>query len=131
MQACIRLSELGVEEVDNGRGTQPPSPESCPDSFALPVAPVRLTTLNVILKTNSNVGLQCHTAPFSWKLVFECDHQLFEVTMSACSPKEELEWRSRLADHSCRETLDAGEQVLFTSISLGIKPMGTVFGKPG
>jgi hypothetical protein len=51
--------------------------------------------------------------------------------MSACSPKEELEWRSRLVDHSCRETLDAGEQVLFTSISLGIKPMGTIFGKPG
>jgi len=39
IQACIRLSELGVEEVDNGRGTQPPSPKSCPNSFALPVAP--------------------------------------------------------------------------------------------
>jgi hypothetical protein len=51
--------------------------------------------------------------------------------MNACSPTEELEWRSRLADHSGRETLDAGEQALFTSLSLAIKPMGTVFGKPG
>jgi len=51
--------------------------------------------------------------------------------MSACSPKEELEWRSRLADHSGRQGLDAGEQALFTSLSLAIKPMGTVFGKPG
>jgi hypothetical protein len=77
------------------------------------------------------IGLQCHTAPFSWKLVFECDHRLFEITMSACSPKEELEWRSRLADHSSRDILDAGEQGLFTSLTLAIKPLGTVFGKPG
>jgi hypothetical protein len=51
--------------------------------------------------------------------------------MNACSPKEELEWRSRLADHSGRDTLDPGEQALFTSLSLPIKSMGTVFGKPG
>ncbi|KAJ5032522.1 uncharacterized protein L3040_009123 [Drepanopeziza brunnea f. sp. 'multigermtubi'] len=95
VQACIGLSEMRIEEIDNGR------------------------------------GLQCHTAPCSWKLVFECDHQLFETTMSACSPKEELEWRSRLADRSGRDSFDAGEQALFTSLSLAIKPMGTVFGKPG
>ncbi len=51
--------------------------------------------------------------------------------MSACSPKEELEWRSRLADHSGRDILDPGEHALFTSLSLPIKSMGTVFGKPG
>ncbi|TVY83346.1 hypothetical protein LSUE1_G000997 [Lachnellula suecica] len=75
-------------------------------------------------------GLQCHTVPFSWKLVFEYDHQLFEITMSACSPKEELEWRSRLADHSGKDPLDSGEQAVLASLSLAIKPMGTVFGKP-
>ncbi|PBP19580.1 hypothetical protein BUE80_DR009600 [Diplocarpon rosae] len=95
VQACVGLSEVRIEEVDNGR------------------------------------GLQCHTAPCSWKVVFECDHQLFEITMSACSPKEELEWRSRLADRSGRYNLDSGEQALYTSLSLAIKPMGTVFGKPG
>jgi hypothetical protein len=51
--------------------------------------------------------------------------------MSACSPKEEFEWRSRLTDHSSRDVLDAGEQGLFTSLTLAIKPLGTVFGKPG
>ncbi|KAL3424815.1 RSP [Phlyctema vagabunda] len=76
-------------------------------------------------------GIQCHTAPYSWKLVFEFDHQLFELTMSACSPKEELEWRSRLSDGASKATLDSGEQSLFTSLTLGIKPLGTVFGKPG
>lgn len=63
--------------------------------------------------------------------MFEHDHQLFEITLSACSPKEELEWRSRLTDRSCNTTLDATEQAVFASLSLGIKPMGTVFGKPG
>lgn len=51
--------------------------------------------------------------------------------MSACSPKEELEWRSRLTDHSCKDPLDAGEQAILTSLTLPIKSMGTVFGKPG
>lgn len=51
--------------------------------------------------------------------------------MSACSPKEELEWRSRLTDHSSRDGLDAVEQAILTSLSLAIKSMGVVFGKPG
>ncbi|TVY19858.1 Phosphatidylinositol 3,4,5-trisphosphate-dependent Rac exchanger 1 protein [Lachnellula arida] len=76
-------------------------------------------------------GLQCHTVPFSWKLVFEYDHQLFEITMSACSQKEELEWRGRLVDHSGKDPLDSGEQAALASLSLSIKSMGTVFGKPG
>ncbi|KAH8657466.1 hypothetical protein BGZ60DRAFT_493684 [Tricladium varicosporioides] len=80
---------------------------------------------------NGRVGLQCHTVPFSWKLVYECDHQLFEITMSACSPKEELEWRSRLTDHSSKDGLDVVEQAILTSLSLAIKSMGAVFGKPG
>jgi hypothetical protein len=77
------------------------------------------------------LGIQCHTAPFSWKLVFECDHQLYEIILSACSPKEELEWRSRLTERFCKEHNDVFEHCLFTSLSLEIKPLGTVFGKPG
>lgn len=62
--------------------------------------------------------------------MFQYDHRLFEITMSACSPKEEFEWRTRLADHSCKETLE-NEYAAFASLSLDIKPMGTIFGKPG
>jgi hypothetical protein len=51
--------------------------------------------------------------------------------MSACSPKEELEWRSRLTDHSCKDPVDAGEQAILTILALPVKSMGTVFGKPG
>lgn len=95
VQTCIRLNDLRVEEIDNGR------------------------------------GLQCHTAPFSWKIVFEYDHQLFELIMSACSLKEELEWRNRLSNSSGRDRLVAAEQAACTLLSLDIKPLGAVFGKPG
>ncbi|KAI1007815.1 hypothetical protein K3495_g425 [Podosphaera aphanis] len=95
VQACIGLSEIGIEEVDNGK------------------------------------GLQCHTVRFSWKLVFECDHQLYELTMSACSPKEELEWRNRIMARSRKGRSHTEEWNLYSFISLPAKPLGTVFGKPG
>ncbi len=76
-------------------------------------------------------GLQCHTAPFSWKLVFECDHQLYEVIMTACSPKEETEWRSRLTRHDAVELHELTEPTFYSSIYLDIKSLGTIFGKLG
>ncbi|KAI2629829.1 Dbl homology domain-containing protein [Hypoxylon sp. NC1633] len=76
-------------------------------------------------------GLQCHTAPFSWKLVFECDHQLYEVIMTACSPKEEAEWRTRLAQHNSTDAHELSEPAFYSSIYLNIKSLGTIFGKPG
>jgi hypothetical protein len=64
-------------------------------------------------------------------MVFECDHQLFEIILTACSPKEGLEWRSRVAERACKEAAEVYEHNMFTTLSLGIKSMGTVFGKPG
>lgn len=83
------------------------------------------------LITNSSTGLQCHTTLFSWKIVFEYDHQLFELTMTACSFKEELEWRNRLMDRFGKDGLATGEHAACASLSLNIRPMGVVFGKPG
>ncbi|KAI1208898.1 Dbl homology domain-containing protein [Annulohypoxylon truncatum] len=76
-------------------------------------------------------GLQCHTAPFSWKLVFECDHQLYEIIMTACNAKEEEEWRARILHYSPTEPCDISEPVFYSSIFLNIKSLGTIFGKPG
>ena len=62
--------------------------------------------------------------------MFECDCQLYDIIMSACTPKEELEWRSRLAS----PFMDGGgprESNWFAWLSLDIKPLGTIFGKPG
>ncbi|RDA92287.1 hypothetical protein CP533_3251 [Ophiocordyceps camponoti-saundersi (nom. inval.)] len=72
-------------------------------------------------------GLQCHTAPFSWKLVFECDHQLYEMIMTACTPKEEAEWRTRLT----RTAKDNADACIVSSLDLDMKSLGTVFSKPG
>ncbi|KAI1368694.1 hypothetical protein F5Y08DRAFT_226774 [Xylaria arbuscula] len=76
-------------------------------------------------------GLQCHTAPFSWKLVFECDHQLYEMIMTACSPKEEVEWRMRLSDVKRPESHSQPSSAFYSSNSLHMKSLGTVFRKPG
>ncbi|KAK4199154.1 hypothetical protein QBC40DRAFT_349731 [Triangularia verruculosa] len=96
IQACIALSNIKVEEVDNGR------------------------------------GLQCHTAPYSWKIVFLCDNQLYELILTACTPKEELEWRTRLNSQSLGiPDQDLMQPAIFSSLSLDIKTLGTVFRKPG
>lgn len=109
--ACINLSQVKVEDVDNGRGEDACMLQWC-----------------CLLMTGT--GLQCHTAPYSWKIVFECDHQLYEMILTACSPKEEVEWRARM-NKPCKEGGDAKDSNLFSSLYLNIKSQGTVFGKPG
>ncbi|AEO70367.1 uncharacterized protein THITE_2121715 [Thermothielavioides terrestris NRRL 8126] len=79
-------------------------------------------------------GLQCHTAPHSWKIVFLCDHQLYELVLTACSAKEELEWCTRLRTGQQAADPDGQEQMqsdIFSFLSLNIKSLGTVFRKPG
>ncbi|KAI2635919.1 Dbl homology domain-containing protein [Xylaria nigripes] len=90
---------------------------------------ISLDTIKIEEADNGR-GLQCHTAPFSWKLVFECDHQLYEMIMSACSQKEEMEWRRHLSDENCRPC-EQSASALYSSNSLHIKSLGTVFRKPG
>ncbi|GAP83449.1 hypothetical protein SAMD00023353_0201890 [Rosellinia necatrix] len=84
-----------------------------------------------IEEADNGRGLQCHTAPFSWKLVFECDHQLYEMIMTACSQKEEMEWRTRLSDAKQFEPHEQSSPAFYSSNSLHIKSLGTVFRKPG
>lgn len=76
-------------------------------------------------------GLQCHTAPFSWKIVFECDCQLYEMMLTACNPKEEDEWRCRLEIGADSEPQDGASPELYGSLFLNMKSLSTVFGKQG
>lgn len=62
--------------------------------------------------------------------MFECDHQLCEVIMTACTPKEEKEWKSRLA-RPTREDQELRSPDIFSSLHISVKSLGTVFGKPG
>ncbi|KAI0409468.1 hypothetical protein F4802DRAFT_544108 [Xylaria palmicola] len=84
-----------------------------------------------IEEADNGRGLQCHTAPFSWKLVFECDHQLYEMIMTACSQKEEMEWRTRLSNVKQSGPQEQPGPTFYSSNSLHIKSLGTVFRKPG
>ncbi|KAI8724890.1 DH domain-containing protein [Fusarium sp. LHS14.1] len=75
-------------------------------------------------------GLRCHLAPFSWKLVFEGQHELYELVMTACSPKEENEWRSRLQRN---RDLEQSEKppVLYNFLTFDMKSLGAIFRRPG
>jgi hypothetical protein len=114
IQACIALNNIRVEEVDNGRGRIAP-----PKAFLYLYSP--------------DAGLQCHSVLHSWKIVFLCDNQLYELILTACSPKEELEWRARLRSGQAAgsEDEDQMQPDIFSFLSLNIKTLGTVFRKPG
>ncbi|OJD35469.1 rho guanyl nucleotide exchange factor [Diplodia corticola] len=80
-------------------------------------------------------GLQCHTAPFTWKLVFESGHRLYEVILSACSAEEEEVWKTSLRSRVAAENSDLIEgrssvQDVFSSLLLDLKSIGTTFGPP-
>ncbi|KAG6003070.1 hypothetical protein E4U43_000977 [Claviceps pusilla] len=69
-------------------------------------------------------GLQCHSAPFSWKVVFESNQRLFEIIMTACSLKEELEWRSRLSSPPMIQKLELCPACPF--LDLNITSLGAI-----
>jgi hypothetical protein len=86
-------------------------------------------------QANHRIGLQCHTAPFTWKLTFELSKRLYEVIFSACSAAEEEAWTLHLRERISAENQDVSEgrssiQDIFSSLSLDLKPIGTVFGQP-
>lgn len=79
----------------------------------------------------AKLGLQCHNAPFSWKIVFECDYQLYEMMLTASNPKEEVEWRSRLELGSMMVSQSQDTSNLYSSLFLEMRSLGTVYGKQG
>ena len=92
----------------------------------------RLPVRSVLTVNSHGAGLQCYTAPFSWKMMFEFDQQLFEMVFCACTSREEQQWRSDLHGRS-RESEDDVEKVTCgqSMLSLDIKTLGFVFGQPG
>ncbi|PVH97651.1 Rho guanyl nucleotide exchange factor [Periconia macrospinosa] len=86
-----------------------------------------------IEEADNGRGLQCHTAPHTWKLVFEHGHRLHEILLSACSSQEEEVWKKQLRERIVCETQEFSEgqstmQDMFSSLSLDIKSIGPVFG---
>lgn len=81
----------------------------------------------------TSTGVQCHTASYTWKFVFEHNHRLHEIILSACSAQEEQAWKTQLRERTMCETHDFIEgqsttQEMFSSLSLDVKSLGPVFG---
>jgi len=84
----------------------------------------------------NHLGLYSPGAPHTWKVVFEADHRIYEVLLSACSDDEESVWRSQIQDRIMAESKDYQEYCstgtdFCSCISSDIKPVGDVFGRPG
>ncbi|KAI5843939.1 hypothetical protein DFP73DRAFT_478694 [Morchella snyderi] len=98
--------------------------------FAITLATARIE------EVNQGRGLTCHSALFSWKIIFEAGHRIYEILVSACSAKEEEVWRTQILDRATAESRDYQEYSstnfdLFGSMNSDVKPIGTVFGRPG
>lgn len=81
------------------------------------------------------LGVQCHTAPHTWKLSFENGHRLYEVVLSACTAQEEEAWKKQLRERIGCETHESVEgqvttQEMLSSLSLDLNSLGPIFGHP-
>ena len=72
-----------------------------------------------------------HTAPHSWKLVFECDSQLYEIMMTACSAAEESEWRKSMSQYQNSNDSGTYNPSVYSFLEFDIESLGPVFGKTG
>ncbi|KAF2839300.1 hypothetical protein M501DRAFT_954611 [Patellaria atrata CBS 101060] len=99
------------------------------------VAGIRLANASIEDSDNGK-GLQCHTAPFTWKLVFESSNRLFELILSGCSAKEEEQWKSHLAERISVENRDSSNcrtatQDFQSTLISTLKPIGSIYGQFG
>ena len=89
-----------------------------------------------VLECDNGKGLQCYTAPHSWKLVFEYSARMFEVIVTACSAIEADIWRQQMSSRIEAQiaAVSEGSSNVFELHSPLINEMRTVgkaFGKPG
>lgn len=92
---------------------------------------------NATLEESDNRrGLQCCTAPNTWKLVFEHTARVYEVVLTACSASEAQVWRSQLElrIHAQSAAVADGRTNIFELHSplVGeMRSIGKAFGNPG
>ncbi|KAI4205954.1 MAG: hypothetical protein LQ350_000139 [Teloschistes chrysophthalmus] len=82
-------------------------------------------------KADDGRGLRCHTAPFSWKLVFESAQHLYELIFCACSLREEEAWTGGIAqqaENTTQATHELSTAPNYDFLKLNVSPLGPVFG---
>jgi hypothetical protein len=87
-------------------------------------------------EADNGKGLQCHTAPHSWKLVFEHSARMYEIIATACSAVECQVWREHLALSIETQTLAVTQGQknvfeLYSPLTSDMRSIGKAFGKPG
>ncbi|KAM3425422.1 Rho guanine nucleotide exchange factor 17 [Cercospora zeina] len=87
-------------------------------------------------ETDNHKGIQCHTAPHSWKIVFEHHAKMYELIATACSALEAEVWRGKLLDgieRTSQAVADGRTNVLELQSPLtdSMRSIGKAFGKPG
>lgn len=88
--------------------------------------------LRISMSIANYLGLQCHTALYTWKLCFEVDGQLYEIIMSATSAAEEEAWTSGLKTENAASIGESvSGQRIPSAIGIDLKPVGLVFGQAG
>lgn len=84
----------------------------------------------------TELGLQCHTAPHTWKVLFESSGKVFELIFAACSATEERVWRDQLSGRIAVETKHITEEhcaavELSSPLTNDLKSTGKAYGKAG
>ena len=88
-----------------------------------------------IVESDNCKGLQCHTAPHSWKLVFEHSARMYEVILTACSAVEADKWRQQLTariEVQAQAVAEGASNVfeLHSPLTTEMRSIGKAFGKP-
>lgn len=87
-------------------------------------------------EADNGKGLQCHTAPHSWKIIFEHSARMYEIIFTACSAPEAQAWRQhvqkRIELQSQAVTQGVANSLPLSSPLLDeMRSVGKAFGKPG
>lgn len=87
-------------------------------------------------EADNGKGLQCHTAPHSWKIVFEHSARMYEMIITACSLVEAQVWREHLSSRieAQSQAVAQGTSNVFelhSPLVSEIRSIGKAFGKPG
>lgn len=89
-----------------------------------------------IVESDNAKGLQCYTAPHSWKMVFEYSARMYEVILTACSATEADVWRQHLNSRIESQAIAVAEGStnvfeLHSPLITEMRSVGKAFGKPG
>lgn len=87
-------------------------------------------------ESDNGKWLQCHTAPHSWKVIFEHSTQIFEVILTACSAAEATVWRQQLTHQIDKQAAAVTEGArntfeLQSPMMADMRAISKAFGKPG